>query len=245
MDKLRLDRYLANMNIGSRSEVKQYIRKGEVRVNDKVITTSDYKVDENDAVTYQGQTVGYHPYAYYMLYKPAGCVSATQDNTSKTVLEYIQDPIHKDLFPVGRLDKDSEGLLIVTNDGELSHNLLSPKKHVDKTYYAEINGIIVNEDIISFQSGLDIGDDKPTLPATLIILSVDISTQTSRIQVTIHEGRYHQVKRMVQAVGKQVTYLKRLTMGGLHLDESLAPGEYRNLTAGEISLLYSNNVAKY
>ena len=176
----------------------------------------------------------YAEFEYYMLNKPAGCVSATSDNLHKTVLELIDTKVRKDLFPVGRLDIDTEGLLLITNDGALAHQLLSPKKHVDKTYYAEIEGMITNEDVVAFKEGLDIGENTLTLPAKLVILE---SGTISKIEVTIQEGKYHQVKRMFEAVGKRVVYLKRLSMGTLTLDETLKPGEYRQLTPEEIEHL--------
>ena len=166
-----------------------------------------------------------------MLHKPAGVVSATEDNREKTVLDLVRPEDRKNgLFPVGRLDKDTEGLLLLTDDGELAHRLLSPKKHVDKTYYAKIDGQVTEEHVKQFREGLDIGDEKKTLPAVLTIL---LSGPVSEIEVTIHEGRFHQIKRMFEAVGCKVTYLKRLSMGSLVLDETLPPEEYRPLTEAE------------
>ena len=178
-----------------------------------------------------------------MLNKPFGVVSATEDKKEKTVLDLLRSDKgsdggtgmrREDLFPVGRLDKDTEGLLLITNDGELAHRLLSPKKHVDKVYYAEIRGKVDEEDVRLFARGLDIGDEKITLPAELKIINPG---ETSRIQVTVREGRYHEVKRMYRAVGKEVIYLKRLSMGNLALDEALAPGEFRRLTEEEVGRL--------
>ena len=167
-----------------------------------------------------------------MLHKPAGVVSATEDNREKTVLDLVRPEDWKNgLFPVGRLDKDTEGLLLLTDDGELAHRLLSPKKHVDKTYYAKIDGQVTEEHVKQFREGLDIGDEKKTLPAVLTIL---LSGPVSEIEVTIHEGRFHQIKRMFEAVGCKVTYLKRLSMGSLVLDETLPPEEYRPLTEAEL-----------
>jgi 16S rRNA pseudouridine516 synthase len=169
-----------------------------------------------------------------MLYKPAGVVSATRDKVSRTVLDLITDRQRKDLFPVGRLDKDTEGLLLITNDGELAHQLLSPRKHVDKVYYAKVKGKVTGEDTEAFLEGVMIEEDYRTLPAKLTIL---VSDAVSEVELTIQEGRFHQVKRMFEAVGKEVIYLKRLSMGSLRLDEGLKPGEYRELTKEEIALL--------
>ena len=181
-----------------------------------------------------GQPVSYVSYEYYMLNKPAGVISATEDRKDTTVLDLIKDKKRKDLFPVGRLDKDTEGLLLITNDGDLAHRLLAPKKHVDKVYYAKIRGKVTEEDVKQFEKGLNIGtENKPemTRPASLEILT---SADESQIRLTIHEGKFHQVKRMFLAVGKEVTYLKRERMGTLCLDENLKPGEYRPLTKEEM-----------
>ena len=175
-------------------------------------------------------------FVYYLLHKPAGCVSATTDNRDRTVMEYVPSG-RKGLFPVGRLDKDTEGLLLITDDGALAHELLSPKKHVEKTYYARISGIVTEEDIQAMKKGVDIGEEKPTLPARLEILSVNEAEKTSEIHLTICEGKFHQVKRMMEAVGKKVTYLRRISMGSLTLEETLLPGTYRELTAEEVELL--------
>lgn len=233
--KLRLDKYLAEMGCGTRSEVKKAISKGQVRINDQVMKKPEYKLDtETDKVCFQEKQVSYAEYEYYMLNKPAGVVSATEDAKETTVVELITGRQRKDLFPVGRLDKDTEGLLLITNDGELAHRLLSPKKHVDKTYYARIDGKVTEEDTELFKKGVDIGDEKPTMPAELEILK---SGEESEIELTIREGRFHQVKRMFHACGKEVVYLKRLRMGSLKLDETLKPGEYRKLTEKEIEEL--------
>lgn len=232
---IRLDKYLADMGIGTRSELKKIIRNGRVQIDGKVEKKPETKIDETkQKVVCDGKEVGYEAKEYYMLHKPAGVVSATKDAKEKTVLDLITDKKRKDLFPVGRLDKDTEGLLLITNDGELSHRLLSPRKHVDKRYYAKIQGKVTTEDVKKFAEGLDIGDDALTKPARLEILK---SAEESEICLTITEGRFHQVKRMFQAVGKEVTYLKRLSMGMLVLDESLKKGEYRPLTKEEIEKL--------
>jgi len=229
--QLRLDKYLADMGIGTRSEIKLWIRKGRVKVNDVVVNTPESKVTMEDTIYFDDRKVSYHKFSYYMLHKPAGVVSATRDNYSQTVLDLIDDARRKDLFPVGRLDKDTEGLLLITNDGDLAHKLLSPKKHVDKVYYAKVRGEVNEEDQKAFLEGVMIDEDYRTLPAKLTILQ---SGDISEIELTIQEGKFHQVKRMFQAVGKEVIYLKRLSMGCLTLDENLQPGEYRELTEDEV-----------
>lgn len=233
--KLRLDKYLAEMNLGTRSEVKKLITKGQIQVNGAIVKKPELKLDlTSDRVQYQGQEITYVIYEYYMLNKPSGVISATEDKRDTTVIDLIESRQRKDLFPVGRLDKDTEGLLLITNDGALAHRLLSPKKHVDKTYYAKISGEVTKEDIETFEKGVCIGEEKLTLPAKLVILK---SGAESEIELTIQEGRFHQVKRMFQAVGKEVVYLKRLSMGSLSLDPSLKPGEYRKLTKEEMEQL--------
>lgn len=232
---LRLDKFLADVGIGTRTQVKQMIRKGQIQVNGTVIKKPEYKIDtQKDQVTASGEELSYQKYRYLMLHKPAGCVCATEDRKEKTVLSLVPEEYRKDLFPVGRLDKDTEGLLLLTNDGDLAHRLLAPKKHVDKTYYAKIEGQVTEQDVEAFREGIDIGDDKLTMPAVLEILH---SSDISEIQVTIQEGRFHQIKRMFEAVGKKVLYLKRLTMGPLHLDPLLGPGEIRPLTEEEVKAL--------
>ncbi len=232
---IRLDKYLADMGLGTRTEVKSYIRKGRVCVNELVEKNGDTKIAvETDQITFDGEVVGYVTEEYYMLNKPTGVVSATSDNFCKTVLDLIESSVRKDLFPVGRLDKDTEGLLLITNDGALAHQLLSPKKHVSKVYYAEVEGRVTEEDIRLFKEGLEIGEDLIAMPADLVILE---SGDVSKIELTIYEGKFHQVKRMFEAVGKTVIYLKRLSMGELVLDESLKPGQYRNLTDEELKML--------
>jgi 16S rRNA pseudouridine516 synthase len=234
-EQLRLDKYLADMGIGTRSEIKTWIRKGRVRLNGEICTKPESKVTTStDEVLFDEAKVGYVDYCYIMLHKPVGVVSATQDNVSETVLDLITDKQRKDLFPVGRLDKDTEGLLLITNDGDLAHRLLSPKKHVDKVYYAKVMGRVSLEDIRAFEEGVDIGEESLTLPAKLKILSSD---EISEIELTIQEGKFHQVKRMFEAVEKEVIYLKRLSMGSLVLDPKLTPGEYRDLTSQELQLL--------
>lgn len=238
-EQLRLDKYLADMGIGTRSELKLWIRKGRVTINGEVCKKPEQKVSSiSDEVCLDGSKVNYSQYVYYMLHKPAGVVSATIDNVSKTVLELIDDKQGKDLFPVGRLDKDTEGLLLITNDGDLAHQLLSPKKHVDKVYYAKVKGRITEEDSKAFAAGVEIGEESLTLPARLKIIKSD---EISEIELAIQEGKFHQVKRMFEAVGKEVIYLKRISMGSVHLDENLAIGEYRELTVEELKSLKEMN----
>lgn len=232
---LRLDKYLADAGIGTRSQVKQMIRKGQVTVNDEPVKKPELKVDaEKDRIEVMGKEIRYQKYRYLLLHKPSGVVSATEDKKEQTVLSLIPEELRKDIFPVGRLDKDTEGLLLLTNDGVLAHRLLSPKKHVDKTYYARIQGKVTDEDAEAFFMGIDIGDEKDTLPARLKILE---SGEESRILLTIQEGRFHQVKRMFEARDKKVIYLKRLSMGPLVLDEELKKGDYRELTEEEMASL--------
>jgi 16S rRNA pseudouridine516 synthase len=231
--KIRLDKYLADMGIGSRSEVKQYIKKGRIAVNGRMAKTVE-SVDRNDSVSFDGKLVDYIKTEYYMLNKPAGTVSAVSDAKEKTVLDCIQEKKRKDLFPVGRLDKDTEGLLLITNDGGLAHSLLSPKKHVKKVYYALIEGRVTKKERELFHKGLDIGEKELTLPAKLEIIKAG---EKSEIELEIYEGKFHQVKRMFQAVGMKVIYLKRLEMGSLVLDPLLKAGEYRKLTEDEIASL--------
>lgn len=229
---IRLDKYLADMGVGTRSEVKKYVKQGKISVDGQVVKSADIKIDiETQSVIYQGQLVGYEEFEYYMLHKPAGVVSATTDAKDKTVIDLITDKKRKDLFPVGRLDKDTEGLLLITNDGDMAHRLLAPKKHVDKVYYAKIDGRVTEEDVIAFREGVSIGQGEVAKPAKLEILKAD---EISEIYVTIQEGKFHQVKRMFHTIGKEVLYLKRLSMGSLVLDESLPLGAYRKLTREEL-----------
>lgn len=232
---MRLDKFLCGTGFGTRSEVKALLKKGQVSVNGEIVKKPEQKINEQkDEVVCGGKRAVYAAWEYVMLHKPAGVLSATEDRHQKTVLDLLDSTARQDLFPVGRLDKDTEGLLLLTNDGELAHQLLSPKKHVDKTYYAKIAGTVTEEHVQQFKNGLDIGEKKPTLPAELKILK---SGADSEILVTIQEGKFHQIKRMFQAVGCQVTYLKRLSMGPLKLDQKLKSGESRHLTEKEITKL--------
>lgn len=232
---MRLDKFLANMQIGSRKEVKQFIKKGTVTVNGTVVRSDKFQVNEiSDTIQFAGDVVRYQKYVYYVLHKPAGVISATVDNFEETVVDLLtDDDFREDLFPVGRLDKDTEGLLLLTNDGAFAHRLLSPKKHVEKEYYAQVAGIMTEEDCQLFAKGMMIDGGEQCLPASLTILASDEAVQTSEISLVLHEGKFHQVKRMVAAVGKEVTYLKRVRMGQLTLDPSLALGDYRPLTMAE------------
>lgn len=237
---MRLDKFLADAGVGTRSEVKKQIQKGLVQVNEAVVKDPGYKVNAaQDRVAVRGQCVGAaEEFEYYLLHKPAGCVSATSDNFHKTVLDYLPKS-RKELFPVGRLDKDTEGLLLITNDGELAHWLLSPKKHVEKTYFARVTGRVTQEDAAAMEQGVDIGEKNLTLPAKLVILKTEETADgwISEVELTICEGKFHQVKRMMEAVGKKVTYLKRISMGLLMLPEDLEKGQYRKLTQEEVEKL--------
>lgn len=229
---IRLDKFLSQMNIGTRSEVKNAIRKGKVLVNGTVCKNTDEKIDENvDMVCYEGSPVTYEKFVYYMLNKPAGVISATKDALDTTVLDLLSDVQTKDLFPVGRLDKDTEGLLILTNDGELAHKLLSPKKHISKIYRVLTKETVTKEQIKQLEQGVDIGENIITMPAKAQ------KCDDKELLLTIYEGKFHQVKRMLKAVGNEVVYLERRKMGELSLDENLARGEYRKLTKEEVFIL--------
>lgn len=233
--QLRLDKFLCELGIGTRSEVKIFLKKCMVTVNDVIEKSPDRKIDiDRDVVTYQGKRVSYQKYYYYMMHKPAGVITATKDQEQKTVMDLLGDAFRKDLFPVGRLDKDTEGLLLITNDGELAHALLSPRKHVEKTYLIQVPKKLDMSQIEALEKGLDIGDDALTMPAKVKIVD---DTHTL---LTICEGRFHQVKRMLQAVGSQVLYLKRISFGSLTLDETLEKGTYRPLCEEEILQLKSS-----
>ncbi len=225
---MRLDKFLADCALGSRSELKTAIKKGLVTVNAFTVKDPGTSVTENDSVTYMGQTVSYTPYIYLMMNKPQGVISATEDKNKKTVLSLIDEKYaHYDLFPVGRLDIDTVGLLLISNDGEMAHKALSPKSHVEKTYYVETENKITEDDMAAFSEGVYIKGGTKTLPAKLEILS------DNSANLTICEGKFHQVKFMFEARDNKVTYLKRIKFGNLILDESLKEGEYRPLKAGE------------
>lgn len=234
MSRERLDKYLANANLGTRSRVKEYLKSGRVTVNSSIQKDGSVKIDTDcDKVCFDGNEVSYETYRYYLLNKPAGCVSATKDKLSDTVLDIFKNEDTRNLFPVGRLDKDTEGLLLITNDGELAHNLLSPKKHVDKTYLATLDRKLDEENRLKVENRIDIGDDTPCLPAKVEILD------ENDVKITICEGRYHQVKRMFEAVGYEVVYLKRISMGGLLLD-NIPTGAYRKLSEEEVDKYLRN-----
>ncbi|MEG0360866.1 MAG: pseudouridine synthase [Longicatena sp.] len=229
---MRLDKYLAHASIGSRKQVKQLIRKKHIKVNGIVCTSDDQHIDENsDVVYFDDVNISYQTIVYLMLNKPKGVVSATKDELHATVFECIDTILPNDCFPVGRLDIDTEGLLLISNDGKFAHDLLAPKKHVDKTYYVETMHALSNEDIKILESGTIILDDEVVLPAHVNLIS------ECAIELSIHEGKYHQVKRMLHALHNEVTYLKRIRFGSLLLDESLGSGEWRALTTNEIKKL--------
>ena len=234
--KQRIDKILSNLGYGSRSELKKFCKNGLVKVNGKVINNPGVQVDvENDEIIFDGEKVTYKEFIYLMLNKPDGYISAKFDKRDPIVLDLIdKEDLVFETFPVGRLDKDTEGLLVLTNDGQLAHRVLSPKKHVPKTYYAKIEGIVTEEDIKAFAKGVTLDDGYETMPAELIILKSD---EISEIELTIHEGKFHQVKRMFESVDKKVIYLKRLSMGKLKLDENLELGEYRELTDEEVKMI--------
>ena len=234
--KMRVDKLLSNVGVASRAELKKYCKQGLISVNGKVINNPGVQVDsENDDVRFNGEKIVYREFVYIMLNKPDGYISATYDKYDPIVLDLIdQSYLVFEPFPVGRLDRDTEGLLVLTNDGQLAHRVLSPKKHVPKTYYAKIQGKVTEEDILAFEKGVILDDGYETMPSQLKILKSD---DMSEIELTIHEGKFHQVKRMFESVGKKVVYLKRLSMGKLKLDESLKLGEYRELTEEEVKLI--------
>lgn len=236
MALIRLDKLLTEMNKGSRSQVKELIRKGRVRVDGQVCKEADRKLDADASVVcVDGEALCYAEFEYYMLNKPQGVVSATEDNLHRTVIDLITDAKRKDLFPAGRLDIDTEGLLLITNDGQLAHDLLSPKKHVDKVYFARVEGKFPADIGARFSEGFLLADKTAVLPSKLLIESS--YEQTHEVRLTIREGKFHQVKRMFEAFGCRVVYLKRLSMGSLCLDEALKPGAYRPLTAQELANL--------
>lgn len=251
---IRLDKFLADTGYGTRSTVKQLLKKSAVTVDGVQVKKADIKIDtEKNVISVNGKTVQYEEYEYYMMNKPAGVISAATDEREKTVVDLISDKKRRDLFPVGRLDRDTVGLLLLTNDGNLARRLLAPGKHVDKVYRVKVTGILDEEDVKAFREGIDIGDEKLTMPADLRIISVNecplisgdnseadngwIKTYNTDAEVTLREGRFHQVKRMFEKRGHEVVFLKRLSMGALKLDDSLTEGEYRRLTEEELKSL--------
>ncbi len=229
----RLDKIISATGKKSRREVREMVRQGRVLVDGKPAPAADMKVDPQAAVILlDGEPLGYEKFTYVMLHKPAGVLTATEDRRQETVLDLLPPELRRRaLSPVGRLDKDTEGLLLLTNDGQLAHRLLSPKSHVDKVYYARVDGALEPGDIAAFAAGMTLGDGLECLPAGLEILS------PTEALVTLREGKFHQVKRMLAARGKPVLYLKRLSMGRLRLDPALAPGAWRMLTEEERSAL--------
>ncbi|MGG0717394.1 pseudouridine synthase [Robertmurraya massiliosenegalensis] len=238
---MRIDKMLANLGYGSRKDVKKLLKDGAVKVNDHVVKDAKEQVNpDQDIVTLNGEVIEYKEFIYLMMNKPPGVISATEDNYEQTVIDLLEmeDAVFSP-FPVGRLDKDTEGLLLITNDGQLSHRLLSPKKHVPKTYFAVIDQEVTAEDVEAFKNGVMLDDGYMTKPGELTIIKSGLH---SDIELTITEGKFHQVKRMFEAVGKKVIYLKRLSMGPLKLDESLELGEYRELTDEELQHLLEYEV---
>ena len=231
---MRLDKYLAEMGAGTRSELKKAVRAGRVTINGVKAKDSSIHVGEDDVVCMDGKEIKYERFVYYLMNKPAGVISATEDPRERTVLDLIGGQQRRGLFPVGRLDKDTEGLLLITNDGELAHRLLSPGRHVDKVYFARLDGPVGERERELFAQGLRVDETLTAMPAVLEILE-----PANEVRVTIREGKFHQVKRMFAAVGREVLYLKRLSMGPLTLDNGLAAGAYRRLTEEEESAIIS------
>lgn len=234
---MRLDKFLGHIGYGSRSDVQKIIKRKQVQVDGTVINKPEFSIlPSKQTVTVNGEEAVYKEFYHFILNKPQGVITATRDDMHETVIDLLEEvDQNKEVAPVGRLDKDTEGLLILTSDGKLNHSLLSPKKHVDKIYYAQIAGKMTEEDIKAFEEGLTIGGTTKLMPAKLEILST--TEDSSEVHITIKEGKFHQVKRMVAQVGKEVVYLQRIQMGGLKLPEDLELGEYRELTERELKLL--------
>ncbi len=236
---MRLDKYLADMNAGTRKELKTAIRRGLVTVDGKAVRDAGFHVTGEETISFDGEEIGYQAFAYYMLNKPAGVISATEDRRHKTVLDLLGERHRRDLFPVGRLDIDTTGLLLITNDGALAHRLLAPKHHVDKVYRAAVTGAVAESDILAFAQGLRLDDGLTAMPAKLRLLGSSPEDDVSFVEITIHEGKFHQIKRMFEAIGKKVLTLQRISMGPLVLDKNLPEGAARPLTEEEISALRS------
>ena len=238
---MRLDKFLVACAVGSRTEVKSLLKAGRVTVNGKKEKSAKLQInEERDEIRFDGQVLEYEEFVYYMMNKPQGVISATEDTKHRTVLDLLDDYARaKEVFPVGRLDIDTHGLLLLTNDGQLAHALLSPKRHVDKTYLAQVEGIMSQEDVDTFAKGISL-KDFTCQPAKLELVSVDSVKNQSLVRVTIAEGKFHQVKRMVAYCGKEVVDLQRLTMGTLVLDENLERGEWRRLTREELENLLAS-----
>lgn len=237
----RVDKILSNFGYGTRKEIKQLVKCGAVKVDGIIVKDSGMHVDPNESsIEVSGEILKYREYIYVMMNKPQGVISATYDNKLRTVVDILPNEYKCfDLFPAGRLDIDTEGLLLMTNDGQLAHELLSPKKHVPKRYYAIIDGNVTESDVEAFKEGVVLDDGYKTLSSNLFILK---SGDISEIEIVIFEGKFHQVKRMFEAVGKKVKYLKRVEMGKLKLDETLETGQCRELTDEEISLLKESRI---
>lgn len=237
----RLDKIIGNFGFGTRKEIRDMAKKGLIKVDGKVVKDSSMHVDpESSEIHINGEKLEYKKYVYLMLNKPQGVISATWDQRHKTVLDLVPEEYNCfELFPAGRLDIDTEGLVLLTNDGQLAHDILAPKKHVPKTYYAKIDGVVTEEDIDSFSKGVVLEDGYKALPAKLKIIN---SATISEIEITIVEGKFHQIKRMFEAVDKKVVYLKRIKMGGLELDERLKLGEMREMTEEDLVLLVNRNL---
>ena len=234
---MRLDKFLKECNVCSRSESKQVLKKGLIKINGNIVKDASYKLDENnDVVTYNDKVIEYQEFVYIMLNKPAGVISATEDSKDTTVIDLVSEYAHKEVFPFGRLDKDSVGLLILSNDGKLAHELLSPKKHVSKVYYLKIKGRLDESDVEAFKNGITLEDGYVTKEGKLEIIKSD---EISECLATISEGKFHQLKRMFIALNKEVVFLKRIKFKDIELDESLKEGEYRLLTKEEIDGLKS------
>lgn len=235
---MRLDKFLVESGLGSRSQVKQLLKKGQVWVNGAAVTSAKTQIDErSDQIVVDGQPLVYEKFVYYLLNKPKGVISATEDDRHRTVLDLLDDTARqKEVFPVGRLDVDTHGLLLLTNNGQLSHAMLSPKRHVDKVYQAQVAGLMDQADVDRFAQGIEL-KDFTCQPAQLEIIERDEGAQTSLVHITLSEGKFHQVKRMVLACGKEVIDLQRLSMGPLQLDPSLELGQWRRLTEEEMQSL--------
>ena len=235
---MRLDKYLVDCGVGSRTEVKQVLKQKKIQVNGKVETSAKLHIDpDKDQVSYLGESLFHEEFVYYLLNKPKGVISATEDDHHQTVLDLLDDTARrKEVFPVGRLDIDTHGLLLLTNNGKLAHAMLSPKKHVEKIYRAQVAGLMNQADEECFAAGIEL-KDFTCQPAQLKILELDEVKETSLVEITLSEGKFHQVKRMVAACGKEVMKLQRLTMGPLQLDSALALGEWRRLTEQEMQSL--------
>lgn len=236
-ERIRLDKFLGEMGLGTRSQLKEAAKKGRISVNGEVEKKTDRKINpKSDRVWFDGRLIAYTAFEYYMLNKPQGVVSARSDNLYPTVIELLTDRLRDDLFPVGRLDVDTEGLLLITNDGDLAHKLLSPKRHINKVYFVRIEGILPEDTAAQFKGGIILSDGTPTLPAVLEILNT--FEGKAEVLLTIQEGKFHQVKKMFEVLSCRVVYLKRMSMGPLKLDELLKPGEYRPLSDEELQDLH-------